>query len=74
MCEHARLHGDGVATPHLVEQKQQIADRFGGIAGRINAHHRVTAPEQQPVEDTGCHTRGVIGGVVGLQPRRQTTR
>jgi hypothetical protein len=69
--QHAGLGGDVVALDDGVEHLQQGADRGDAVGGRVDADHGVAVAVQQAVENAGGDTGRFVGGVVGLQPRRQ---
>ena len=69
--QHAALGGDGKALAQRVEHTQQRDGGLRAVGGGVDADHRVAHAEQQPVDDRGGDALRVVGGVVGLQARRQ---
>jgi hypothetical protein len=69
--QHAGLGWNLVVLDDPIEHFQQLADGAQAIAGRVDADHGIAIAIQQSVEHARGDARRIVGGMVGLQTRRQ---
>ena len=72
--QDAALRGDRELAPRLLQHAQQRVGAVRAVGRGIDADHRVTGGEHQPIEDAGGDAGGVVRRVVGLQTDRQPAR
>jgi hypothetical protein len=58
----------------LIQKPQQRFDGFQIVRDRIDADHRIAAAVRQSINDAGSNSLGIVGGMIGLQPRREPPR
>ena len=71
MREHARLDRRIEANAHFVQHGEQVCRGLDAIGDRIDADDRVTRAIHEPIDNAGGDASGVIGRMIGLQPRGQ---
>ena len=71
MREHARLDRRIEANAHFVQHGEQVCRGLDAIGDRIDADDRITRAVHEPIHNACGDAGGVIGRMIGLQPRGQ---
>src|SRR5688572_5916526 len=73
MTQYTTLCGYTETLAYTNQHLQQGEHSSWRIGGRINSNHGITSAIQQSIYNTGCNAFGIIGGMIGLQPNRQSS-
>ncbi len=73
MGQHAALGRDLIPHSNGIDEPQQRNNRFNAIGDRIDADDGVAAFQHQAVNDAGSDTPRIVGWVIGLETRRETS-
>ena len=71
MREHTRLDRRMQANAHFVQHNEQVCRGPDAVRDRIDADDRITRAVHEPIHNACGDAGGVIGRMIGLQPRGQ---